>query len=301
MLDSNLAVRRDQHDRVRHPGCRRPTISAASPLPTITKPVIIDGTTQPGYAGKPSIAIVGQGAGDADPLTLGSDVTVKGVAIGGSGFSSVNATTRLAVESVPISSGLGGNVNYQIVVAAGEDLVATAQAAGTTTSLTLLDALGRTVVQSDGLSAAEPIDAIDIDVAPGTYRLEVRDDGGAGTFTLTAMMTPSATAFQAVPVGNGPRCDRGRGLHRRWGARPGRRQGAIVQHGLDPARQRGWHVPVGRQLPGRERSGRDGGRGLQRRWQARPGRREWGHLRHRLDPAGQRRRDVPASRLLHGR
>ena len=40
--------------------------------------------------------------------------------------------------------------------------------------------------------------------APGTYWLQVRDDGGAGTFTLTAMMTPSATAFQAVPVGKDP-------------------------------------------------------------------------------------------------
>ncbi len=137
-------------------------------------------------------------------MTLASDVTVKGVAIGGSTFPSVNATTRLAVESVPISSGLGGIVVDPIVVAADENLVATVQAAGTTTSLALLDALGRTVVQSDGLSATEPIDAIDIDVSPGTYRLEVRDDGGAGTFTLTAMMTPSATAFQAVPVGKDP-------------------------------------------------------------------------------------------------
>ncbi len=105
---------------------------------------------------------------------MGSDVTLKGVTIGGSSFASVNATTMLAVESVPISSGQGGMVNYQIVVAADEDLVATAQAAGTTTSLTLLDALGRTVVQSDGLSAAEPIDAIDIDIAPGTYWLRVQ-------------------------------------------------------------------------------------------------------------------------------
>jgi hypothetical protein len=203
ILDSNLAVGGTNTIDFDVPGRGVQTIATASPLPTITTPVVLDGTTQPGYSGAPLIAIAGQEAGDADPLSVGSDVTVKGVTLGGSGFVSVNATTSLAVESVPISSSQGGTVDYQIVVAAGEDLVATAQAAGTTTSLTLLDTLGRTVMQSDGL-AAVPIDAIDIDIAPGTYWLRVHDDGGAGTFTLTAMMTPSATAFQAVPVGKDP-------------------------------------------------------------------------------------------------
>ncbi len=203
ILDSNLAVGGTNTIDLDVPGRGVQTIATASPLPTITTPVVLDGTTQPGYSGVPLIAIAGQEAGDADPLSVGSDVTVKGVALGGSGFVSINATTSLAVESVPISSSQGGTVNYQIVVAAGEDLVATAQAAGTTTSLTLLDTLGRTVMQSDGL-AAVPIDAIDIDIAPGTYWLRVHDDGGAGTFTLTAMMTPSATAFQDVPVGKDP-------------------------------------------------------------------------------------------------
>ncbi len=204
ILDSNLAVGGTNTIDFDIPGAGVQTIAAASPLPTITTPLLIDGTTQPGYAGAPLIAIAGQGAGSTDPLSVGSDATVKGVTIDGSGFTNVNATTMLAVEAVPISSSQGGTVNYQIVVAADEDLVATAQAVGTSTSLTLLDASGRTVVQSDGLSAAEPIDAIEIDVAPGIYWLRVHDNGGNGTFTLTAMMTPSATAFQAVPVGTDP-------------------------------------------------------------------------------------------------
>ena len=48
--------------------------------------MLIDGTSQPGYAGTPLIAIVGQGTGDADPLTIGSDVTVRGLAIDGYEF-----------------------------------------------------------------------------------------------------------------------------------------------------------------------------------------------------------------------
>ncbi len=203
IMDSDLAVGGTNRIEFDIPGTGVHTIVAASPLPAITTPLVIDGTSQPGYGGTPLIAIVGQSTADADPMTLASDLTVKGVSIGGSAFSSVDATTMLAVESMPIYPG-EGLVTYRIVVSADEDLVATAQAVVTTTSLSLLDAQGHTVVQSDGLSAAERIDAINIDLAPGTYSLVVHDDGAAGSFALTAMMTPSATAFQPVPVGNEP-------------------------------------------------------------------------------------------------
>ena len=39
------------------------TISVTSPLPTITDPVTIDGTTQPGYSGTPIIVLNGASAG----------------------------------------------------------------------------------------------------------------------------------------------------------------------------------------------------------------------------------------------
>jgi len=45
-------------------------------------------------------------------------------------------------------------------------LVATAQAVSATTSLSLLDAQGHIVVQSDGLSAADRIDAINTYIGP---------------------------------------------------------------------------------------------------------------------------------------
>jgi len=55
-----------------------------SPLPAIIKPVLIDGTTQPGYSGKPLIQIDGQSNIPGDGLTLGlkSDgSTIKGLSI----------------------------------------------------------------------------------------------------------------------------------------------------------------------------------------------------------------------------
>ncbi len=204
ILDSNNATGGTNTIDFAIPGTGVRTIAPASPLPAITNPVVIDGTTQPGYAGAPLIAIISQGTGDADPLTVGSDVTVKGLAIGGASFSSVNSSSMLTVESVPLSQTQGGIVTYQIVVTAGEDLVATAQAVGTTTSLSLLDAQGHIVVQSDGLSAAEPIDAIDTYIEPGTYSLQVHGINGNGSFTLTAEMMPSSAPFQPIPVGSTP-------------------------------------------------------------------------------------------------
>ncbi len=183
------------------PGIGMRTIAPASPLPAITSPVVIDGTTQPGYAGAPLIAIVGQGTADADPLTVGADVTVKGLTVGGFSFPSVGSSTMFTIESVPLPQAPGGTVTYQFTVAAGEDFVATAQAVGATASLLLVDAQGHIIMQSDGLSAAEPTDVIDTYIGPGTYSLQVRDDGGNGSFALTTMMTASSAPIQPIPTG----------------------------------------------------------------------------------------------------
>lgn len=61
-----------------------------SALPNITSAVVIDGTTQPGYAGSPLVVLNGVNAGDATGLTLqGGSSTIRGLVInrfGGSGI-----------------------------------------------------------------------------------------------------------------------------------------------------------------------------------------------------------------------
>ncbi|HSV13019.1 MAG TPA: hypothetical protein VLI90_02075, partial [Tepidisphaeraceae bacterium] len=57
------------------------TILPSSPLPALTEPVIIDATTQLGYAGSPVIEIDGANAGTADGLVLTGASTVRGLAI----------------------------------------------------------------------------------------------------------------------------------------------------------------------------------------------------------------------------
>ena len=60
------------------------TINLLSALPSITDPVVIDGTTQSGYAGAPRVELNGAGIGgnSADGLAiLAGGSTVKGLAI----------------------------------------------------------------------------------------------------------------------------------------------------------------------------------------------------------------------------
>ncbi len=200
ILDSNAATGATNTTDFEIPGSGVRTIVTLLPLPAITNPLVIDGTTQRGYAGVPLIAIVGQGTGDADPLTVGSDVTIKGLSIAGSSFSNVSSSTMYTIESVPLPPGPGGSVTFQIVMAAGEDLVATAQAVGATTSLSLLDAQGHILIQSDGLSAAETINAIDTYIGPGTYSLQVHDISGSGNFTLMTTLTPASAPLKGAPI-----------------------------------------------------------------------------------------------------
>jgi CSLREA domain-containing protein len=78
------------------PGSGVQAISPTSGLPTITNPVIIDGTSQPGFAGTPLIELTGVNAFGADGLTItaGSSV-VKGLVI-----------NRFQFD---VSTGTGGN------------------------------------------------------------------------------------------------------------------------------------------------------------------------------------------------
>ena len=68
----------------RIPGAGVRTISTLSGLPAVTGPIVIDGTTQPGFGGTPLIQISGSGAGNVSGLTLDTGSggsTVKGLIV----------------------------------------------------------------------------------------------------------------------------------------------------------------------------------------------------------------------------
>ena len=80
ILDSNAATGSTERIDFDIPGTGVQTIAPLSPLPTITSPVLIDGTSQPDYAGTPLIELNGSQAGGGDGLTISAaGVTVCGL------------------------------------------------------------------------------------------------------------------------------------------------------------------------------------------------------------------------------
>ena len=202
ILDSNATPGATNTIDFDIPGDGVQTIGAASTLPAISNPVVIDGTSQPGYAGTPLIAVVGVESEGADPLAIGSDVTIRGLSIQGVSSPNGTSSTTLTLDSIPLPT--SDVMSYQLDVSEGEDLVVTVQAMGTTASLALLDAEGQVVVRSDGESAALPVAAVDTYVSAGAYALQVQGGGGGGTFTLMVTLTPSTPPLQPIPVGDEP-------------------------------------------------------------------------------------------------
>ena len=113
---------------------------------------------------------------------------------------------------------------FQIDPTTDGRLVAQVHAAGATTRLSLMDAQGQVLMQSDGQSPGNPDDQIDLHVPAGTDYLEVENLGGAGAYTLTTTLTPATTPFQPIPVGNEPAAIVAGDFNRRRPHRPGRRQ-----------------------------------------------------------------------------
>jgi Concanavalin A-like lectin/glucanases superfamily/FG-GAP-like repeat len=188
------------------------TISLLSPLPSITNPVLIDGTSQPGYAGSPLIALDTSASGSSDGLTItGGNLSERGLASTGLALASANASDGFTMQSAPrqaSSSGAAGQIDsYRIDTTTDALLVAQVHADGLSTRLSLLDSTGALLVLSDGISPGDPDDEIDEHLSPGTYYLVVDSTGPAGQYTLTATWTPASTPF-APSVGvasyNGP-------------------------------------------------------------------------------------------------
>ncbi len=160
------------------PGAGVQTIEPVAPLPPITTSVLIDGTTQPGFAGTPLIAFSGLSPGSPGSLIIsGGNDTVRG----------------LALASVTIDATVG------------QRLIAVVAAQGAASQLSLVDAQGHVLVQSDGVSPDDPDAAIDQYLTAGDYSLAVDSRGGQGAYTWTTMLTPAAAApFEPIPVGSSP-------------------------------------------------------------------------------------------------
>jgi hypothetical protein len=90
---------------------------------------------------------------------------------------------------------------YRIGLSESGRLIARVHATGIDTRLSLLDARGIPLVQSDGQSLSNPDDFIDQHLAPGGYLIKVEGLGLAtGTYALATEFQPASSPLQPIPT-----------------------------------------------------------------------------------------------------
>jgi CSLREA domain-containing protein len=170
------------------PGAGPHEIAPTSALPAVSGPVVIDGTTQPGYAGAPLIELDGKNTGGSvDGLELtGGASTVQGLAIldfeigihlSGAGGNTIRANRLGAEAAIPLCR--AGNVVAGLVVSNSNNTIGGDQA-GQGNELICND--------GDGVQLLNGSDNIVRGNFVGTLRIENIDDlvpgsepnGGAG-------------------------------------------------------------------------------------------------------------------------
>src|SRR5262249_9461686 len=106
-----------------------------SPLPTITDSVVLDATSQPGYAGAPLIELDGSGAGaNANGLTItGANSFIKGFAINRFSGDGVLITGSGATGNVIAGDYIGTDFSGTIALGNGNDGVHIQNGAGNNT------------------------------------------------------------------------------------------------------------------------------------------------------------------------
>jgi hypothetical protein len=202
ILDSNAATGVANTIDFAIPGSGVQTIAPLSPLPAITHAVLIDGESQASYSGTPLIELGGGQAGDTAGLTIsGADVTVQDVGDGSFAFGTGGPLNVLTLPSSPLGEAQGGADFYQIDTAIGEELSAVVHANGElTTRLSLTDSQGHVLMTSDGRSAEDGDNLIQLYIPAGSYTVDVQDRGGMGTYTLTAALVPANRPLQPMPL-----------------------------------------------------------------------------------------------------
>ena len=166
------------------PGRGAHAIRPLSPLPAITDPAVIDGSTQPGYAGRPLIVLDGSSAGSqANGLVIAAGgSTVRGLDIGNFGLDGIQLGTQLHSP--------GGNVvagNYL-----GIDVTGTRA---------MTNRIGVNVLGSPG-NTVGGTDALDGNVISGNRGSGIYINGGDHSVVQGNFIGTDATG--TIALGNGP-------------------------------------------------------------------------------------------------
>ena len=194
------------------------TILPASALPTITDPVVIDGSTQPGYAGAPLIEIVGAGlTGQAFFLTAGQS-TVRAFVIRGFGRGIwIQTGGGNMVEACFIGTDASGtqaqanNVGIYVTSSSGNTIGGAAAGAGNLISGNVgiaisLDGAPSTVVAGNFIGT-DITGTLDLGNGTGISLFNGSDDSVIGGSTGTSPGGPCTGACNLVSGNNGTGID----------------------------------------------------------------------------------------------
>jgi hypothetical protein len=208
ILDSNAAIGRQNTIDFAIPGTGLHTIHLGSPLPPVTNSVLIDGSSQPGYAGIPLIELNESNTGDLAGFTvIGCDITASGLRSQSNNFSfgtssSPDVVTLPLVSLRPVWTGAFDT--YRIATSMPGELLALLNSQGAPTRLTLLDAQGQMLDVSNGGSNFAADNEIEEQLPAGTYYLTVASTSGAGEYALTATLVPENASTAPIGTENSP-------------------------------------------------------------------------------------------------
>ncbi len=102
-------------------------------------------------------------------------------------------------STLPGMMAAGGARFYTITSDGGGKLTVTITAAGFPARVSLVDAQGNPLIESDGPAIGGSGDTIDVNVAAGTNYLEVQSLGGKGPYQITADLIATDAPFQPIP------------------------------------------------------------------------------------------------------
>ena len=171
------------------PGTGVQSIALLSALPNLLQPVIIDGSTQPGYAGQPLIELNGASAGTVSGLTLAAGgTTIRGLAINRFAFAGIdiisdgNIIVANYLGTNPAGTAGLGNQDYGVYIDGSSQ-----------------NTIGGTTVADRNLISGNDISGVYIDGVESTQNVVQGNYIGCDVLGLVAL----PNAFEGVEIFNG--------------------------------------------------------------------------------------------------
>jgi IPT/TIG domain/S-layer homology domain len=190
------------------------TISPLSPLPSVTDPVVIDGTTQPGFSGTPLVELDGATAGGTGLTITAGSSSVRGLVINrwATGISISGAGQNLVAGNFIGTDASGvlppGNDSYGVTIDGSPDNLVGGPGVGEGNLIAFHSVRGVQVSGATGNTIrgnAIHSSPVGIDLVPDGVTANDPGDGDTGANDLQNWPVISSVEVLTVPQGTGTR------------------------------------------------------------------------------------------------